>query len=215
MSPLLIALLGVMLVPLFVATWRASLLGLACQGLLMAWIASRMHPELDVTSDWHSLVATALTLIDLGVVRGVIAPFAFFTVMRARGPSTRNDVLPPTLLSWSLALASVLVAWTVSETLLADDGEQQTLAFVATSGLLLGFLELSTQSSPFSQVIGLMRIENSVALFELRGDGEHGPLAVQVGLVVVVVVTIALCRWYLRNLDEPADPVVDVEGETL
>ena len=39
MSPLLVSLLAVLLIPLFVATWRTSLLGLALQGSLLAAIA--------------------------------------------------------------------------------------------------------------------------------------------------------------------------------
>ena len=45
MNALLVALLLVLLLPLFAASWRTSLLGLAGQGLLMAWIAIRLRPE--------------------------------------------------------------------------------------------------------------------------------------------------------------------------
>ena len=66
MSPLLIGLLGVLLLPLFVGSWRTSLLGLSGQGLLMAWIVYRKGPPPEDLSDW-------LTLGELVVLRGLTA----------------------------------------------------------------------------------------------------------------------------------------------
>ena len=42
MNPLLIAFIGVLLVPLFAASWRLSLLGLVAQGLIMASISYQL-----------------------------------------------------------------------------------------------------------------------------------------------------------------------------
>ncbi len=245
MSPLLIALLGVMLVPLFVATWRTSLLGLACQGLLLAWLAydvlmfkplaglevwmfktlARLETMPDLAT--ASQAGAWLTLFDLAVIRGLVAPAALYAVLRARAQPSRDDVLPPNLLTWTLALGIVLVAFTVSESLVAAAGQQQTLVFVAVAGLLLGFLVLSTQSSPLSQMIGLLRIENAIALFELGGEPEPA-LGIQLAQVAVVVATIALFRWYLKSVSSAsgisaAEAVADgagagdalVEGPTL
>lgn len=196
MSPLLIALLGVMLIPLFVATWRTSLAGLASQGFLMAWIAYRMAPP-HTPSDW-------LTLADLVLVRGLWAPLALYTVLRRRNAPSRNDVIPPNLLSWTVALGIVLVAFNFSEVLVAAAGQEQTLVAVATTGFLLGFLVLATQSGPFSQMIGAVRIENAIALFELGGARHHEALGLRIGQLVIVVATIALYRWYLEMLSSPS-----------
>jgi hydrogenase-4 membrane subunit HyfE len=204
MSPLLIALLGVLLLPLFVATWRTSLAGLSCQGFLMAWIAYRMGPPLGV-GDW-------LTLVDLVVVRGLWAPLALFGVLRMRNAPARNDVIPPNLLSWATALAMVLVAFTFSEVLVPESGQQQTLVAVATCGVLLGFLVLATKSSPFSQMVGVLRIENAIALLELGGERRHEALGLQLGQIAVVVLTVALYRGYLATLTaspEAVDGVAD------
>ncbi len=197
MSPLLVALLGVLLLPLFVATWRTSLAGLSCQGFLMAWIAYRMAPPVGA-SDW-------LTLADLVVVRGLWAPLALFGVLRARNTSARNDVIPPNLLSWASALAMVLLAFTFSEVLVPQSGQQQTLVAVATCGVLLGFLVLATQSGPFSQMVGVLRLENAIALLELGGERRQEALGLRLAQVAVVVLTIALYRGYLTMLTAKPD----------
>ena len=193
MNPLLVALLGVLLIPLFVATWRSSLFGLGCQGVLMALIARQLESTPDTIGDW-------LALVDLGVVRGFVAPLALYGVLRARKTPGRNDVIPPNLLSWTIALGMVLMSFSFAELLVADSGEQETLVAVAATGVLLGFLVLATQSDPFSQMIGALRIENSIALLEL-GDKHHDwPLAIQLGLLAVFLVTIAFFRGYLITL---------------
>jgi hydrogenase-4 component E len=193
MSPLLITLLGVHLVPLFMSTWRASLLGLSCQGLLMAWVAYRLNPELQSVSDF-------LTLADLALLRGVIAPWLLYRVLRSHNASPRNDVIPPNLLSWTVALAFTLLAFRFTRGLVPE-GDERTLVSVAAAGVLLGFLVLATQSGPFSQIVGVLRIENAIALFELGGTHHHGSLWVRLGQVLILVVSLVLYRWYLMKLD--------------
>jgi hydrogenase-4 membrane subunit HyfE len=212
MSPLLVALLGVLLIPLFVATWRTSLIGLGCQGVLMALIARQLESTPNTVGEW-------LTLVDLGVVRGFVAPLALYAMLRARKTPGRNDVIPPNLLSWTLALGMVLMSFSFSELLVADSGEQQTLVAVAATGALLGFLVLATQSDPFSQMIGALRIENSIALLELGGKHYDSPLAIQLGLLAVFVATIAFFRWSLIALSSSHGAEVgrgaSVDGPTL
>lgn len=194
MNPLLIALLGVLLVPLFVATWRTSLLGLSAQGLLMAWIAYRLGLPSKI-EDW-------LTLADLAVVRGVWAPFALYSVLRAQNAPPRNDVIPPNLLSWTAAFALVVVAFSFAQRLVPEGGQEQTLVAVAAAGVLLGFLVLATQSEPLGQMNGALRIENAIALLELGGTRHPEPLSLRLAQVAAVVVTVGLFRWHLRRLGE-------------
>ena len=192
MSPLLIALLGVLLVPLFVATWRTSLVGLAAQGFLMAWIAHRMWPRPTLT-EW-------VTLTDLVLVRGLWAPLALHAVLRAQKAPARSDVIPPNLLSWTAALGIVVVAFTFAQNLVPASGHEQTLVAVATAGVLLGFLALATQSEPLGQMIGVLRVENAIALFELGGDPHHHPLPLAMAQTIIVFLTVSLYRWHLKLL---------------
>ncbi len=216
MSPLLVALLGVQLVPLFVGTWRTSLAGLGLQAALMAAIAHQLDPTPTTAGDW-------LGLADLVIVRGVLIPFALYGVLRAQNAPARNDVIPPNLLSWTLALGIVLVSFSFASELVLEEGEQQTLVAVACAGVLLGFLVLSSQSGPFSQMIGALRIEYAIALVELGGERHESPLPVHVGLVALSIASIALFRWYLSMLGagelgagEPSgDGASGGEGPTL
>jgi hydrogenase-4 component E len=193
MGPLLMALLGMLLLPIFVGSWRTSLVGLAAQGTLLAWIAYRLHPALDTPGQ-------AIVLFDLVVVRGIGAPLLLYRVMRAHHVPARHDVLPPNLLSWTVALVLVMVAFNLADLLVPASGDQETMIAVGTSGLLLGFLILATQAGPFSQIAGAIRIENAVALFALAGRSNEQPLAIDLGQLVIVAVTIGLYRWHLVHL---------------
>lgn len=210
MSSLLVGLLVVMLVPLFVATWRTSLLGLAVQGLLIAWIAEQGMPAHRTASDW-------VTLVDLAIVRGVAAPLLIHRVLARRKVPPRSDVVPPNLLSWTFALGLVLVAFRFAERLEPDAGSPRTLVAVAAAGVLLGVFVLATQTGVVSQVIGALRIENAIALLEVGVGHHHAPLGLHVGKVVIVVVTVALFRWYVDRLvaapAPPAEPAAPVPPE--
>ena len=88
---------------------------------------------------------------------------------------------------------------------------------VAGAGLMLGLFVLATGSDPLSQVIGALRIENAIALFELGGGQHPAPPLIQLGLVAVFVGTAALFVSYLSaaNADGAPAAAVDAEGPTL
>jgi hydrogenase-4 component E len=199
MNPVLVALLGVMIVPLFVATWRTSLLGLAWQGLLMALVAYQLEPR-------PRTPGPIIVLLDLGVLRGLVVPVVFYAVLRGRNAPTRDDLIAPNLLSWTVALGMVLSSFSFAEHFVAEQGEQRTLLAVAACGVMLGFLVLSSQAGPFSQMTGVLRLENAIALFELGGRRHEQPLGVHLGLLGVFVITVGLFRWYLAKLG--SDPPV-------
>lgn len=206
MNPVLIAFIGVLLVPLFVASWRLSLFGLAAQGLLMAWIAYEGRPALDTVDAW-------VNLFDLAVVRGIGAPLALFLVLRSHRAPPRNDVLPPNLMSWTLAIAFVLIAFRFADMLVPVDGIEQSFVAVATAALLLGLLVLATQTGPFSQIVGVLRIENAIALFELGGAHDAGDGGMRIAQTAILIASVLLFRWYLQTLPRPSAPKVSaIEG---
>jgi hydrogenase-4 membrane subunit HyfE len=211
-NPLLISLLGVTLAPLFIASWRASLLGLACQGTLMALLLCRLPHALESATDW-------ITLLDLAVLRGGLAPLGLYAVLRMRNVRARNDVIPPNLISWLLAIAMVAMSFSFAAKLVAAPGEQQTLVAVSCAGLLLGLFVLSTRSDPLSQIIGALRVENAIALFELGGERHGSAVFVQIGLLVVYGVTVALLGGHLSTLSVEAGAFFaggsEAEGPTL
>ena len=194
MSPLLVALLGVMVLPLFVATWRTSLLGLACHGLLMSLLASRLH------SDTGAGAGGWLVQVDLAIIRGLLVPLSLYWLLSARRTPSRSDVIPPNLLSWTLALAIVLGAFSFSEVMVPAPGDQRTLVAVAAAGVLLGFLVLANQSGPFAQIVGALRIENGVALLELGEQRHLLPWGIKLALLLAFALTVLVFRNYLAGL---------------
>jgi hydrogenase-4 component E len=206
---LLLLLLGAILVPLFVATWRTSLLGLALQGVLMFAVARRWAPE-------AGLHDGMVAFIDHVLVRGLAIPLALHAALAAERVPARNDVIAPHLFSWILAVGLVLLAYTLSERLVPAGGDEQALVAVAAAGVLLGFLVLASDSGPFSQMVGVLRVENGVALLELS-SGHHSSVLIQLGLTAVLVATVALFCWYLTRMGAraPEAPPVDTDGSTL
>jgi hydrogenase-4 membrane subunit HyfE len=196
-TSLLIAFVFVLLVPLFVATWRMSLLGLSLQGMLLFAMAVRLEPL-------SGSVGSVLLVADLLLVRGVVAPLALYRELRERGAPHRNDVLPANLLAWSSAIGLVLLAFRVASELVPDAGDEQTMVAAAAAAVFLGFLVLATQVGVLSQIIGALRIENAVALFELSGGHHPGYDGLRIGQLVVLLLSVALFRWYLARIPVPA-----------
>jgi hydrogenase-4 membrane subunit HyfE len=198
MTGLFIAFMGALLIPLFVATWRTSLLGLLVQGALMASLELRGHaiasPE------------AAVAIVDLVVVRAVAVPALIYLVLREHGAPLRNDVIAPNLFSWALALALVVMAFRSADVLVPAGGDEQAIVAVSASAFLLGLFVLSTSTGVFSQIIGLMRLENAITLYEIAPHSHREPLGVRVAQIVVLIGMIGFARWYLVTLSrqEPA-----------
>jgi hydrogenase-4 membrane subunit HyfE len=211
MSPLMAALLGAILIPLFIASWRVSLLGLSCQGLLMAWMALRKDPD-------PISVNGFLTLVDLALIRGIGLPIALYCVLRSQNAPYRINVISANLLLWTLSLGIVLLAFNFSG--LLADGQSETryvVAFVA-AGVMLGLQILATPSAGiFSQVIGVLYIENAIAFSEQGSDAGPEPIAVRLSLIFVVAMTFLLYRWYLMTVhsETPVEMPEALEGPTL
>lgn len=193
MNPLLIAFAGVLLVPLFVASWRLSLFGLAVQGLLMATISYQLDPNLDSVAAW-------IGLFDLVIVRGLGAPVLLYSVLLEQRAPPRNDVLSPNLMSWTLAVAFLIGGFRFADLLVPVEGIEHGFVAVAAAALLLGLLVLATQTGPFSQMVGALRIENAIALLEMSGShGEEDP-AMRIAQMLILIGTVLLFRWYLRTI---------------
>jgi hydrogenase-4 membrane subunit HyfE len=198
----------VILFPLFASTWRSSLLGLALQGVLLAWMASRgLKPE---------SASGVLLLADLLLLRGILAPSVIYAVLKRQNAPRRNDVIPANLLFWTMAGALVLMSFRFAKleafsagTVSNPEGASAHLA-VSTAALLLGLLVLATRNTPFSQAIGVLRMENAIALFEL-GAPHHMPIPVQLGLSLVYALTVLMFSLFLRRL-APEQPVASTEG---
>lgn len=193
MTGLLIAFVITLLVPLFVGAWRTSFLGLALQGALMASIAFRLHGA-------HLSLANGVMAIDLVLLRTIALPLALYLVLRAQNAPDRNDVIAPNLFSWGMALALVVVSFRAADVLVPVEGDEQMLVAVASAAFLLGLFILSTGRGSTSQVVGLARIENAIALFGLGAAAHPESLGIRIGQTAVLLVSIGFYRWYLVGL---------------
>ncbi len=200
MNPLLIAFVGVLLVPLFVASWRLGLYALAGQGFLMAGLAFQIDPEPTTAVAW-------LRACDLVLVRGIAAPLSLYLVLRSRRASDRDDIVPPNLMSWTLAIALVIGAFRFADLIVPSSMPVHGFIAAAAAALLLGFLVFATQTGPFSQMLGALWIENAIAVFEIAGGPAHGDVALHAAQMAVFVVTVLLFRWYLATLPRPQLPL--------
>ncbi len=198
MTYLLIALLVVLVLPLLTSSWRISLVGLGLQGLLMTAMVSHRG--------WPATGAGAVLLVDLLVLRTWFVPRHLVAIMRREAPSARTDVIPANLLSWAMAGAAVLLAFRFAGLVRSAEGVASLRVAVATAGLLLGLLILATQASTFGQIVGLLRIEYAIALFEL-GAGHEPSLPVQAGLSVILLLSVLTLGSFLRRMGaaEPPD----------
>jgi hydrogenase-4 component E len=186
---LLVAFLVVALIPLFAASWRTSLLGLSLQGLLLGWIALRTF---SVPSP-----AAALTLVDLVLIRGFLAPRTLYRVLSDHHRPRRHDLIPSNLFSWMLVGTVVLASFHFATGIAkADDVAGVLHLATATAALLLGFLVLATQNSMFSQMVGLLRIENAIALYELMSP-QHWGFPIQLGIAAVFLLTVLVFGRFL------------------
>jgi hydrogenase-4 membrane subunit HyfE len=158
----------------------------------MSLLASRLHSP-ETAADWF-------VQVDLAGVRGLLVPLSLYWLLNARKTPSRSDVIPPNLLSWTLALAIVLSSFSFSEVMVPAPGDQRTLVAVAASAVLLGFLVLANQSGPFAQVIGALRIENGIALMELGIEGHRLPWGIKLALELAFLGTVLLFRNYLAGI---------------
>jgi len=206
MTGILIAFGIVLLLPLFIGTWRTSLVSLSCQGFLMGWIA--WHHGLSFSID------AALEVVDLVVLRGVVGPAMLYAVLLQQNAPPRNDVIAPNMFSWVLSFALVLIAFRVADILIPSEGDAQTLVAVSASALLLGLLVLSTRTGLFSQTIGALRVQNAIALFEL-GDKHHSSLGVRIAQATLLLCSLMFFRWYLVHQNAEGDVSASPEAPAL
>jgi hydrogenase-4 component E len=204
-SSLLVAFLVVAIVPLLASSWRVSLLGLSLQGLLMGAIAMQSPPD--------EIPAAALLLADLFLVRGLLVPRFLYGVQLARNAPRRNDVIPANIFLWAIGGALVFVGFQFAHAVVAPERELHVA--IAISSLLLALLVLGSAKTTLSQVIGVLRLENAIALLELSSP-HHLPIAVHAGVVAVFTLSLFVLGGFLRRgaLEESTSPAAE-EGPTL
>lgn len=177
----------------------------------MAWMAFRKDADLISINGY-------LTLIDLALIRGIGLPIMLYRVLRSQNAPYRINVISANLLSWTLSLGIVLLAFNFSNLLADGQGETRYVVAIVASGVMLGLQILATPSAGiFSQLIGVLYIENAVAFLEHGSESGSEPIAVRLAQISVVSMTFLLYRWYLMTVQ--SDTLVEIpealEGPTL
>lgn len=188
--------LVVVLAPLFVAKWRVSLVGLAAQGFLLWYAAGGMTMPIGAPF--------VFDLLDFLAFRAILAPALLYVSFRRPGVPAHNDLIPPNLIAWMVVVLLVLVSFRFAG-LMEPEGLGRDRVAVAATSLALGFFVLSTQSTVLSQIIGAMRIENAVALFEIGTGGEHVEPVSRTLQVLVTAGAIGLYAAFLQAMAEAPD----------
>lgn len=203
MTGLLIAFTIVILVPLFVSSWRTSLLGLSLQGILLTALALG-HGHLGA-------VDLAVGAIDFALLRSLFAPGLVYLSMRQRKVVLRNDVIAPNLISWTCAIGLVVASFRVADTLVPVESDEQFLVAVASAAFSVGLFVLAAAQGTFSQIAGLLRLENAIALFEL-GSPHESPAALRIGMSLLLMVSVLFYRWFLDAPDSSSEMAPDADA---
>lgn len=197
MTSLLITFLIVVVVPLLTANWRWSLFGLSAQGLLLGVIAARRGAPLDASG--------AVLLLDFVVVRAALGPRMLAGILIRLHVSPRQEVIPGNLLFWTAAAVLIGLALGFAGVMAPGPRAQQVHLGVSVAALLLALLVLATKNTTLSQIIGVLRLENAIALFELTGERHH-PLPVQLGFSAVYAASLILFGSFLNAPRQPVVP---------
>lgn len=193
--PLIICLVGAA-VPVFFGRIAHAPLWLSLQALALGWIALHRHHEIDL----HAIEAGLEVLL----VRAWLVPALLRRALRAH-PSAADDLMPSNLFAWGVALALIILAFNFGDGARAD-ARAMTLG-VAAATVMMAFLVLATNAQPMAQLVGVLLMENAIALCESLMP-EPWPLPVHLGLSAVYVATVSVGRWLAHSAyAEPArDP---------
>jgi hydrogenase-4 component E len=182
---------GAVLVCALVTVWRRDLAAivttLACQGVALAVVVAT------VALHAHDGALGAVAAVVL-ILKGVVVPHLLRQVVRI-DPGSRESA-PLVNVPTSLVAAGVLIvlAYLASGPLSALAHTDATrLVPLATATVLVGFLVMVTRRKAVSQIVGLLLIDNGVALsgFLLTAGV---PVLVELGVSLDVLLVVGVLR---------------------
>lgn len=182
---------GAVLVCAVLTLWRSELqaitLILAVQGVALGGVAAVLALHLSDT-------ALAVTAAIVVMVKGVLIPMLIRQLVR-RDPRSRETKplinVPASLVGAALL---VMVAYLASGKIITlFPSNASRLAPIGIATVLVGFLLLVTRRKTVSQIVGLLLIDNGVALVAfLLTSGV--PLVVELGASLDVLLVVAVLR---------------------
>jgi hydrogenase-4 membrane subunit HyfE len=193
MTPALIAFLVAAIIPVFFGKIGAAPFWLGVQAAALAWnVASRGDPST------HTVVA----LLEVLIVRAVVAPRLLRRVIRRRG-EPNLDLMPSNLFTWAIAIALLVLAFEFAAPAMSDR-QALTLGVVGAT-VAISLLLLSTNAAAPAQLVAVLFMENGLALFESLLP-EPWPLPVHGALSGIYLLTLIVGGWLIATPDPVAAP---------
>jgi len=165
-------------IPVFFGKIGVAPLWLSLQALGLGWITLHHHDEVSV----HALLAGVEVLL----VRAWLVPSMLRSLL-ANQPAARMDLMPSNLFTWGIAVSLIILAFKFGEGARLDV-RALTLGVMAAT-VMIALLILATNLEPTAQLVGLLFMENAMALFESLMP-EPWPLPVHAAVSGVYVITV-------------------------
>ena len=183
----LMACLITTLIPVFFGKLAVTPTWLSLQALALGWVTLNQHDTLDM----HALEAG----LEILIIRAWLVPHLLRRTLQGTVAATL-DVMPSNLFAWGAAVALIILAFKFGDGARADV-RALTLGVVAAT-VTVAFLVLASNREPVAQLVGLLFMENAMALFESLMP-EPWPLPVHIAISCVYVGTVAVGSWLIRG----------------
>ena len=176
-------------IPVFFGKIGVTPLWLSLQALGLGWITLHHHDEVS----GHALLAG----LEVLVVRAWLVPTLLRRLLASQ-PTAHLDLMPSNLFTWGIAVTLIIFAFKFGEGARID-ARALTLGVMAAT-VMIALLILSTNQEPTAQLVALLFMENSLALFESLMP-EPWPLPVHGALSGVYLITVGVGTWLLTITD--------------
>jgi hydrogenase-4 membrane subunit HyfE len=175
------------IIPVFFGKLGTTPVWLSLQALVLGWITLNKHHELEV----HAMAAG----LEILIIRAWLVPHLLRRTL-AGLHETDHDVMPSNLFTWGIAVALIIVAFQFGDGARADT-RALTLGVIAAT-VVIAFLVLSTNREPLAQLVALLFMENSLALFESLMP-EPWPIPVHLAISGVYIGTVSVGGWLVKG----------------
>jgi hydrogenase-4 membrane subunit HyfE len=190
--PLILCLVATV-IPVFFGKISVAPTWLSLQALALGWISITSHSELSV-----HVLALGLEVL---LVRAWLVPTLLRRALAGQS-AARLDLMPSNLFAWGVAISLIILAFRFGDGARADV-RALTLGVVAAT-VMIAFLILATNREPAAQLVGLLFMENALALFESLMP-EPWALPVHLAVSGVYILTVAVGSWLVRgHLPDPS-----------
>lgn len=203
MTNLYLLYVATLAVPLLFPFWRATVLALGAQGLILALVLSLDHEP-----------GSAGFVVELGTLLAVRAVFVpAYLLWQSRGVDSPEPfaLIGPSLWSRLTAAGLLALAFAFGAAASGPSAEQRWQLGTAAAAILLGLFVLTNQRQYAAQLAGLFIFEGGVTMVELLSPNPI-PLPVQLGVSVIDVLFVLTCGSYLRRF-AALRPRTDAERE--